>query len=49
MFLGPPRAIDCFSFRAMAARTAYIYQRLTETAENDVVRAWNSLFADRNP
>jgi hypothetical protein len=49
MFPGPPRASACFGFRAAAAVTAYIYQRLTETAENDVVRAWNSLFADRNP
>ena len=49
MFLGLPRELDCLGFRALAAVTAYIYQRLTETAENDVVRAWNSLFADRNP
>jgi hypothetical protein len=49
MFSDTPHASGAFVPRAAAAMIAYIYQRLTEAAENDVVRAWNNLFADRNP
>jgi hypothetical protein len=49
VFIGEPRTFRLFSPGAATAIVAYIYQRLTETAENDVVRAWNRQFADRNP